>query len=43
MSIRTVGIHGSDGPETAAQEINLFLQPDESLCYALIADQWVYE
>lgn len=36
-------IHGSDGPETAAQEINLFFQPDELLSYKLISDQWVFE
>ena len=36
-------IHGSDGPETAAQEINLFFKPEELLTYALVTDQWVYE
>jgi nucleoside-diphosphate kinase len=36
-------IHGSDGPETAAQEINLFFRPGELLNYALVTDQWVYE
>jgi nucleoside-diphosphate kinase len=36
-------IHGSDGPETATQEINLFFKPDELLTYALVTDQWVYE
>src|SRR5260370_2413125 len=36
-------IHGSDGPETAAQEINLFFKREELLTYALVTDQWVYE
>jgi nucleoside-diphosphate kinase len=36
-------IHGSDGPETAIQEINLVFRPGELLTYALVADQWVYE
>ena len=36
-------IHGSDGPETAAQEINLFFKPEELLTYALVTDQCVYE
>jgi len=36
-------IHGSDGPETAAQEIDLFFRAEELLSYTLISDQWVYE
>src|SRR5207245_11751288 len=36
-------IHGSDGPETAAQEINLFFKPEELLSYTLFTDQWVSE
>jgi nucleoside-diphosphate kinase len=36
-------IHGSDGPETAVQEVNLFFKPEELLTYALVTDQWVYE
>lgn len=36
-------IHGSDGPETAAQEINLFFRPEELVDYTLAAQQWVYE
>lgn len=36
-------IHGSDGTETAAQEINLFFRPEELVEYALAAQQWVYE
>lgn len=36
-------IHGSDGPETAAQEINLFFRPEELLGYNVVTDRWVYE
>jgi nucleoside-diphosphate kinase len=36
-------IHGSDGPETATQEIDPFFRPEELLSYTLISDQWVYE
>jgi nucleoside-diphosphate kinase len=36
-------IHGSDGPETAAQEINLFFRPEELVDYTLATQQWVYE
>ena len=36
-------IHGSDGPETAVQEINLFFKPEELHTYTLVTDQWVYE
>ena len=36
-------IHGSDGPETAVQEINLFFKPEELVEYTLATQQWVYE
>ena len=36
-------IHGSDGPETAATEINLFFKPEELLNYKLVTDSWVFE
>lgn len=36
-------IHGSDGPETAQQEINLFFRPEELVEYKLAAEQWVFE
>ncbi|GAC1384285.1 MAG: nucleoside-diphosphate kinase [Ktedonobacteraceae bacterium] len=36
-------IHGSDAPETAKQEINLFFKPEELVDYALATDRWVYE
>jgi len=36
-------IHGSDGPETAVQEINLFFKPEELLEYTQATQQWIYE
>jgi nucleoside-diphosphate kinase len=36
-------VHGSDGPETAVQEINLFFKPEELVNYPLDVDKWVYE
>jgi nucleoside-diphosphate kinase len=34
-------IHGSDSPETARYEIDLFFRPDEILRYERAADRWV--
>ena len=36
-------VHGSDGPETARQEINLFFKPEELVDYSLATAQWVHE
>jgi nucleoside-diphosphate kinase len=36
-------VHGSDGPETAKQEIDLFFKPEELVDYILATDQWVHE
>ena len=36
-------IHGSDGPETAQQEISLFFKPEELVSYDLVTARWVYE
>jgi nucleoside-diphosphate kinase len=36
-------VHGSDGPETAKQEINLFFKPEELVDYSLATAQWVHE
>ena len=36
-------VHGSDGPETAIQEINLFFKPEELVDYSLATEQWVHE
>lgn len=36
-------VHGSDGPETASFEINLFFKPEELVDYTLAAGKWIYE
>lgn len=36
-------IHGSDSPESAAREINLFFAPGELLDYSKDVDGWLYE
>jgi nucleoside-diphosphate kinase len=36
-------VHGSDGPETAKQEINLFFKSEELVDYSLATEQWVHE
>jgi len=41
----TVGkniIHGSDSPESAEREINLFFNENELLDYSKLIDQWTY-
>ena len=35
-------IHGSDGPESAEQEINLFFGPDEIVDYEPADSDWLY-
>ncbi|XP_075485650.1 nucleoside diphosphate kinase III, chloroplastic/mitochondrial [Primulina tabacum] len=35
-------IHGSDGPETAKDEINLWFKPEELVSYAGNAEKWIY-
>lgn len=35
-------IHGSDGPETAKDEINLWFKPEELVTYTSSAEKWVY-
>ena len=35
-------VHGSDGQETAQQEIALFFQPEEILSYSRQSDPWIY-
>eukprot|EP00262_Sarcandra_glabra_P002720 TRINITY_DN13127_c0_g1_i1.p1 TRINITY_DN13127_c0_g1~~TRINITY_DN13127_c0_g1_i1.p1 ORF type:complete len:238 (+),score=42.80 TRINITY_DN13127_c0_g1_i1:142-855(+) len=35
-------IHGSDGPETAKDEIGLWFQPGELVSYTSNAEKWVY-
>ena len=36
-------VHGSDGPESAEREINLFFQPGEILSYGRSTDDWITE
>jgi nucleoside-diphosphate kinase len=36
-------VHGSDGPETAETEINLFFEPEELLQYSRDTDKWIFE
>ncbi|GER41524.1 nucleoside diphosphate kinase family protein [Striga asiatica] len=35
-------IHGSDGPETAKDEINLWFKPEELVNYTHNAEKWIY-
>ncbi len=34
-------VHASDAPETAAQEVSLFFEPDELVAYERAGDRWV--
>ncbi|GAA0148522.1 hypothetical protein Leryth_021370 [Lithospermum erythrorhizon] len=36
-------IHGSDGPETAKDEIALWFKPEELVTYTSNAEKWIYE
>jgi nucleoside-diphosphate kinase len=36
-------VHGSDGPETAAQELALWFGEDELVSYQRVIDAWIYE
>eukprot|EP00850_Spirogloea_muscicola_P006435 SM000030S11444 [mRNA] locus=s30:752389:754293:+ [translate_table: standard] len=36
-------IHGSDGPETAKDEISLWFKEDELVSYSLDTEKWIYE
>ncbi len=36
-------VHGSDSPESAARELELFFEPAELLEYERPIDQWVYD
>ncbi|CAI9759347.1 unnamed protein product [Fraxinus pennsylvanica] len=35
-------IHGSDGPETAKDEIKLWFKPEELVSYTNTAEKWIY-
>jgi nucleoside-diphosphate kinase len=36
-------VHGSDGPETAAQELALWFDASELVSYQRVIDAWIYE
>ena len=36
-------VHGSDGPETAERELNIFFKPEELVSYDKNSDAWVRE
>jgi len=36
-------VHGSDSPETARKEIELFFSPEEILSYSRDTDPWIFE
>ncbi len=36
-------VHGSDGPETARQEIALWFKEEELISWPRATDQWIYE
>ena len=36
-------VHGSDGPETAERELNIFFKPEELVNYEKNSDTWVRE
>jgi nucleoside-diphosphate kinase len=36
-------IHGSDGPESAAREVNLFFRPEELVSYTRDVQRWITE
>lgn len=36
-------VHGSDGPDTAAFEVDLFFDEDEILSYTRDTDRWIFE
>ena len=36
-------VHGSDSPESAEREVNLFFQPDEILSYERAMQPWIVE
>ena len=42
MTIDKNIIHGSDSPESAVREINLFFAENEILTYTLVNEEWIY-
>ena len=43
LSIGQNVVHGSDSPESAAREIDLFFSPDEIVDYTRDVDRWITE
>ena len=43
LSIGQNVVHGSDSPESAAREIELFFSPDEIVDYTRDVDRWITE
>lgn len=43
LSIGQNIVHGSDSPESAAREIELFFSPDEMIEYTRDVDRWITE
>jgi nucleoside-diphosphate kinase len=41
LSVQTNLVHGSDSPENAALEINLWFRPDELVAYTAIDAPWI--
>ena len=43
LSMQLNMIHGSDSPENAAKEIDIFFKPEEILSYTRDVDKWITE
>jgi len=43
LSMQLNMIHGSDSPENAVQEINIFFKPEEIVSYSRDVDKWIIE
>lgn len=41
LSVQNNLVHGSDSPENAAQEIEIWFKPDELLTYQIAGSEWV--
>ncbi|MCX7702109.1 MAG: nucleoside-diphosphate kinase [Gemmataceae bacterium] len=41
LSVQNNLVHGSDSPENAAQEIEIWFKPDELLNYQIAGSEWV--
>jgi nucleoside-diphosphate kinase len=43
LSMQLNMIHGSDSPENAMNEINIFFKPEEIVSYTRELDKWIIE